>query len=243
MPPLDMSAAWADTKQLLRSNAGLWVPLAGVFILLPNLAISLLGPEMAEPAAGATDIAAAFAPLVDYFTALAPYLVLVAIVGVVGQLAIYALWLDRRGISVGEAISRAAGLLLPAVVVTLITMAVIYGGMLLLIVPGLYLLGRLLLILPLMVDRGVSNPLTALQQGWALTSGNGWRVFLMVVLVMIVFAIIAVLTGGLFGLLGLDIMTKVVEALFGAIGTAIQVALSAAIYRQLAGANVADTFG
>ena len=46
-------------------------------------------------------------------------------------------------------------------------------GFLLLIIPGLYLMGRLAFVAPLVADRAIRNPVEVIATSWRMTHGNG----------------------------------------------------------------------
>jgi len=169
----------------------LYLPLAAAFVLLPGVAIDLFGPALPKTPAELT-----------------PRLVLIALVvpsliGIVAQAAIVRLAIDSaRGIdrSVGEALTMALRLWPVLAVAVLLAGVPIGAGMLLFIVPGLYMAGRLALAMPLVVD-GVAAPLAAVRRSWDLTEGNGWRIIGFLVLwtcwFLALSAIAAVIGGGI----------------------------------------------
>lgn len=163
--PLVLAALWRDTLADTRALLPLALPVAAAFVLLPGVAIDLFGPPLPKTALAMT-------PNVVLIE-----LVLPALIGLVAQLAILRLALDRRrGIarSVGEALTAAVAAWPVAVVVLLLGAAPVALGMLALVVPGLYLAGRLTPAVALVADG--AGPVAALEQSWALTAGNGWRV-------------------------------------------------------------------
>src|SRR5690606_10226681 len=107
--------------------------------------------------------------------------------------AILRLWLSRTGLSVGDAIIFAlTGI--PTVIVVQIAAGLAMGiGLILLIVPGLYLWARFSVVSPVIADRSERNPLTVLGDSWALTKDNGWRIFLFLFLVTLVIFVIALI--------------------------------------------------
>lgn len=53
---------------------------------------------------------------------------------------------------------------------------IIFGGFLLLIIPGFYFMGRLLFASYLSADKKY-GPLKSIKESWRITKGNGWRLF------------------------------------------------------------------
>lgn len=271
MPKFDMGAAWDDSMVLLKSHSVLTGAIVAVFFFLPRLALSWFGPVPIEPAAGATldQVMTGFSASMRQ---IAPYELLVSMIGAVGGVGVLRLWLSRTGISVGEALVFALkmiptmlavqiiltlGLLLIAMLCVMPGMAAGGGAIgILLVVIGLflflgiaiYLWGRLALISPTIADRTIFNPVVAIGESWKLTKDNGWRVALFLLLVTIVIAIVF----GLFGLVvgaavgtgeGIGrLLTGLVEGGGAAIGGLVGVAIVAASYRQLAFRGANDVF-
>ncbi len=163
--PLSFAALARDTVADTRALMPLALPVAAAFVLLPGVAIDLFGPPLPRTALAMT----ANTVVIE--------LVAPALIALVAQLAILRLALDRRrGIarSVGEALAAAFRAWPFAVVALLLCAGPIALGMLALVVPGLYLAGRLTPAVALVVDG--AGPVAAVEASWALTAGNGWRV-------------------------------------------------------------------
>ena len=163
--PLNLTTLWHDALADTRALLPLALPIAAAFVLLPGVAIDLFGPPVPKTAAAMT-------PHVVLIDLLIP-----SLIGLVAQLAILRLTLDRRrGLnrSVGEALAVALRLWPIAVASLLLGASVIVSGLLLLILPGLYVAGRLTPAVAFIVDG--MGPIRAIERSWALTEGNGWRV-------------------------------------------------------------------
>ena len=163
--PLVLAVLWRDTIGDTRALLPLVWPVAAAFVLLPGVAIDLFGPPLPKTALAMT-------PNVVLIE-----LVLPALIGLVAQLTILRLALDRRrGVarSVGEALTAALRAWPFAVVALLLGAGPVALGMVALVVPGLYIAGRLTPAVALVVDG--TGPVAALERSWALTAGNGWRV-------------------------------------------------------------------
>ncbi len=240
--------AWRDTTGLLRTNASLLLPLGGAFILLPAIVTALALPDAPAAAEGATP-GALITAFSDYFRANWPLVLLAQIVEALGAAAILALLLDRSRPTVAGAIGQGLRLLPFFFLLTVLVNLAVGAGLLLLIVPGLYLIGRLSPAQPAMVAERRRNPLDALGRSWTLTAGRGWRVFLMIAAVSLVGLVLSwVLTfvlGGVLRLLAGEAGPALVAVLGAVIGTVLQVilvVLLAGIYRQLTPAAVAEVF-
>jgi len=262
MPKFDMGAAWDDSKVLLRSHSTLTGTIAAVFLFLPTLAVGWFGPTPIAPADGASleQVMAAFRENAGQTV---PYQLLVSIISAIGGVGILRLWLSRSGTSVGDALLFAIRMIPTMIAVQLVLGVALGLGALLLLMPGIaasggpvgmllvliglilllglsaYFWGRLAVVSPVIADREVRNPVTALQTGWALTRDNGWRIFLFMFLVALVIVVVAALVGGVVGAVagtsdGIGrILTGLVQGVVAAVGGLISVAIAAATYRQL----------
>lgn len=230
---------WADTLRLTRAQWPALVAIAGAFVFLPTLLLNHFFP-VGEPPTG-TDLQAYFQFLLDYYRHNSLAIVLEGFVVMVGSAAMLRLVFARGG-TVGGAIVYAVALLpVYSILVVLVNLAV-GAGLVLFLVPGLYLWGRLMIAAPAMVAEDRRNPIDALRRGFALTAGHGWLVigfYLLVfipslVLVMVVNAV----TGSLFILaagqeLG-ALLAMIVLCAMQALVTTLLTMLTAAIYRALA---------
>ena len=237
------SAVWNDTVAMLKSHGSLIAALAGVFLLLPTL---LTGYFFPQPQGGADPIGA----MLGYFQNNWPWLLIGNLFNMLGAIAIYLLLLSDRGRTVGGAIAAALPILPLYFLMSVITNLVIGLGLGLFIIPGVYLLGRLFLASPLLVAGESRNPFAAIRGSWALTSGRGWAVAGLVIIVFAVgmlvsFVITAVLgsllliAGGREGIGGLLVLV-LSSALTAAVYTVL-IVLVAAIYRALVAVPTAAT--
>jgi hypothetical protein len=120
-------------------------------------------------------------------------------VGVVLTLTLWAaLVLRQRAIAAGAPVAMPAELALalrrvPALVaLTLLNMLVVGVGVVLLVIPGLYLLVALWMALPLLILEG-SGPIAAMQSSLRLVRGNWWRAFAMLLVMIAIYFVFIVL--------------------------------------------------
>jgi hypothetical protein len=242
------SAVWADVIALLRSHASLIATVAGVFIFLPGL---LMGYFLPQPEPATFDRIGQL--WVEYLNANWHWLLLSSLVTMVGSIAILLL-IFARGISVGGAIAAAFALLPSYFIASFLSSLAIGFGFLFLIVPGLYLLGRLGPLNAVVVAETHRNPIAAIRRCWALTAGNGWAILGLILIVALAAAIVVGVATTLVGIVlvlvaGQDIgqlLVLIVRTVGNAAMTTLLLVLTAAIYRQLsegrsaAGAPAAD---
>jgi hypothetical protein len=126
---------------------------------------------------------------------------------------------------------------------SLLSSLILSVGFILLIVPGLYLIGRVMPAAPVMVAENIRNPVTAISRSFALTEGKGWAVFGLVLIVWIVGVVLIGVTDSIVGIAlamvaGRDLgtlVTTIVSSVLGCGFTILMVMLCAAIYRALTG--------
>jgi hypothetical protein len=233
---LSYSAVWADVVALLRIHASLIATVAGVFIFLPGLLAGYFLPQP-EP----RDFSELGRLWTEYASLNWHWLVLGRLVNIVGEIAILLL-IFSRGISVGGAIAAAFALLLPYFAASVIANVAIGVGLVLLIVPGLYLLGRLGPLGPVLVAESHRNPIEALRRCWALTAGHGWAIVGLILIVAVAAAIVVGVVTTLLGIVfilaaGQDIgqlLVLIVRTAGNSAMTVLLLILAAAIYRRLA---------
>lgn len=237
MKPLSYDATWNDLAGMARANASVLTVMAGVFFLLPNFAQAIWAPPPQIKALDWNGIK----QLNEYFVANFPVLLLCQIPVWLGTAALLTLLLDSRRLSVGESLRAAAALLIAVVVLNWLTQLAVFAGMLALVLPGLYLLGRLSVAAPAQMAERLVNPVTPMRRSFDLTRGNGWRIAALVVLITLVAAVAGSAIGSVMGvLIGVslpDALAVPIDALLRAVLSAatalLMVLLSAALYRQL----------
>lgn len=239
--PLSYSAIWEDTARMLRANLGLLTAIAGVFLFLPAWLVQRYLPQP-EQTPG-VEFADFLSRMVDYMQAAWPWLLITNLLNMMGIIAIYLLLLATPRMTVGAAVKRALPILPFFYLMTLLLNVAIGAGFLLLIVPGIYLLGRLVLASPTMVIETPRAPISALQRSWHLARGRVWTIALLVILVYLLAGIVSfAVQAGLgsilllaFGREGLGgLLIAALEALVGAAFSVLATVLIAAIYRALA---------
>ena len=270
----DMSRAWNEAVAIVQAHGGLLATVAGLFVFLPNLAFYVLSPETAAgPATQGDETPEQVGEIMQgYYLEALPWILGLAIVGLIGSLAMYAL-VTRARPTVGQALSEGVKALLPAIVAQIITGlalgllgAILIGVPIALGVPALaivtgiafvvlavYVVVKLSLVNPVIVIENVSNPIAALKRSWQLTKGNSLRLFgyfLILGVVLIVVASVFGLIAGLFvAMLGeglaANLLAGILNGLLSAALAVLGIGILAAVHRQLAGdgtADVSETF-
>ena len=237
-------AVWSDTLALLRAHAGALAAIAGLLLFLPSMLVTYTLPPLPETA----DSAGLLAGLVDSYRRTAPWIAFEFLLGQVGMAAMLRLVLARHA-GLGGAIGFGLIVLPFYALMSVLTIVIILLGSLLLIVPGLYAIGRLVPAGPIMAAEGRRDPLAAIERSVAITEGHGWAVFGLALLVyaagMIALGVAGRLADMMFAawqwrgaLLGATL-----EAALNAALVTVEMVLYAAIYRALApSASHATTF-
>ena len=265
MAKLDTNAAWKEASAIVSANREVLLALAGVFFMLPSLALAVIAgePEVIPGMTRDQMIAAMQAFYVKWW-----WIILFGIVcQIVGLLAMLTLMRDRSRPTVGEAIrSVLPGALsyLAALVVVVIVPGLIGGlfigvaavispvlavvAALLFIVALVFAVFRLMLVGPVIAVEGVRNPLTAMVRSWQVTRGNFWRIFGFILLILILFAVVAGIIKMVVGLVLVlassgepqRIIAAVFSSALGAVGVVYFAGVIAAIHRQLGGPVAAE---
>jgi hypothetical protein len=234
---LDAGRAWTDAVALLKGQREILLAIAGFFILLPSLLLNTLRP-FAPSGTGETVIR----ELMAWTNANFHWIILVAVLGALGRLAILILLLQPGRPTVGEALIAAARLLILFVVMDLLIGFMLLGGLFLFVLPAFYVFGRTFLAETAFVARQARGPTAGIRDGFEASRGNGWRIFGVAAIIYLAGVILTAAIGSVVGVLGallggagLDrFLGGLVDALFGAGVSLIMVLIGVAIWRQLA---------
>lgn len=166
------AAVVLDALALFRRDRAVLVPVAGMFWFLPSYAVALLTPPPPPRTAGVEE-AAAWEGLSRWFAAQAPWYALAWAVGLWGAATVYAMYLRPERPDLRGALAMAAGLWPRLLLASGLVALVAAGGLLLWVLPGLYLLGRLMPVgAALTAERPLSG-LGSIGRAWQLTRGSG----------------------------------------------------------------------
>lgn len=173
---INLPGVFADAWSMFSRHREVLVTVAGMFIFLPTLALLLLVPVAPPwPESGATEpeIQAGATALANWLVDHGPVFIAAGITSLFGSLTISAFLLDPESVDLRAALMRALNLLPRFVLAASLVLIPASLGLFVLIVPGLYILGRTMLIGPLLVaDRPIAAT-AAIMRSIALTKGNG----------------------------------------------------------------------
>lgn len=236
---LDYSSVWKETQTQLASHREGVAAIAGAFLFLPDWVARLFSGQ--PDLEGIKTPAALMAAFQDFYAENWPLLLPTGLITLFGAAAIYIVLTRQDMPTVGAALRQALILLPFYFLMQLIGGFATLFGVLLLILPGLYLAGRLTPLAPLTVaetERGVSG---IIARSWELSRGNGWSIFLLTFVVALTASLAAMVIGVLIGVVcrliagpdGVAIVETGVDAALGAAIATIMISLSVAIYRHL----------
>jgi hypothetical protein len=237
------SAVWDDTVRLLRSHGSLILALAGVFIFLPGLLTAALIPQ-----AQAETVAQLSAAMSEYVRRAWLWILLETLVNMIGTIAILRLIFPRQTSTVGAVIAASLPLVPTYFVAAIVSNVMVFIGLLLFIIPGIYLVGRLTPIGPVIVAEERRNPFDAIRRSFEVTAGKGWAVAGLVIVVAIAGAIVMLVANSLLGVVMLLVagqkigvlLSTIVGSATAAAFTTLLILLYAAIYRRLTGDSSAS---
>jgi hypothetical protein len=250
MMKLNYMQCWNGAMALLVSHKEAILAIAGVFLFLPTL---LFAQFVVPPVFnGDEDGTAVLAIYSAYFSENSWSIMASNLVISFGSLAIYFALVPSRNGTVAEDLVAALKIFLIYLLANLLVAVVVLPGLILFIVPGVYLIARFILVPVVIVDQRQRNPIEALKESWSLTRGNGFSILLFGLIIFIVGAITVgvlqavtgVITGLATGGAGWPFIENLVAALTG---TAFQLLLAAvitSIYIELSGkkAEISDIF-
>lgn len=233
---LTAGAIWQETLDALRPDFWTIFAVAAPFTLLVSVGLAVFGPPPPQKLDDLT-------PQVVLILGLVPN-----VISAIAQLAVVRMVL-RPGDTAGAAL--AAGFVaLPAwVAATLVTALPLAIGVVLLIVPGLYLMARLFLVAPVIVIER-AGPVTAILRSWKLTDDSAWQLVLLFVLAGLGLLGASLIAAGLGGAIGsvllvlgskgaADFAAALFPALLSTVWTVASAAASAVVYRRRVGPDPA----
>ncbi|TKD51270.1 hypothetical protein [Sphingomonas baiyangensis] len=184
----------AEAGALWRAERPLLAPLAGLFLMLPALAMLLLLPQPDPVAADGS--AMTTEALVAYALANAPAILAANLMQLYGATVILALFLGSPRPTLAQALRGALALLPLVVIASIAVWAMVFVGAIV-IVPALYLIGRCFLVTPAIVAEGPIGPVAAISRSFALTRRRGWLFFAIAAMIFVVGQAVVVLAGGM----------------------------------------------
>ncbi|MEH6757797.1 MAG: hypothetical protein V7676_09810 [Parasphingorhabdus sp.] len=238
---LNYMECWNGAMVILRDHKEAILAIVGVFVFLPTLLMAQFVGQ--PPLEGAADLNAITAAYSTFFSENAVPVILSNLLISFGGFAIFLTVAPSHNGTVAENLGTARRLFLIFLVANILTGLVTFAGLMLLIIPGLYVACRLILVPIIIADHGERNPITALKESWNNTIGNGFSILLLVLMIAILSAItvaviqmiVGVVTGLATGGAGWPLIDNLVSALGGAAVQVLITVIIASIYYELTG--------
>lgn len=173
---IPIAAVGADAWGYWQRDRDLLMAIAGPFLFLPTLALLLLvpaAPKNVGPGADEAVMAAFLNAYVDWAGNNVGWFLLAGAFSLFGTLVLNFLYLDRSVADVRAAMLRALPLLPRFALAMLLVAIPATIGIFLFVLPGIYVLGRTMLVGPAMAVEQPLSAVGAIQRSIALTKGNG----------------------------------------------------------------------
>jgi hypothetical protein len=197
---LRLADLFADAKTLWQRERALVLPVAGLFFLLPSLGVLLLMARSAPALETLPDQAALLAFYKQFISANVVPIALAYLAVDYGIFALFNLYLNGGGRTLGQVLAQALRRLFPFLVLELAVSIAFQLGFSLFIAPGLFVFARTWLAAPAYAARPEAGLIEAFRQGWVRSGGVRWLQFLVVAAVVFVagigaMAVASIVTG------------------------------------------------
>ena len=224
---------------MLAANAGLVAAIAGALLFLPAAVEARFFPSPLPP------LSLSQPEVAEWQFQMARYLesnwwwVLISTTSyLLGTLSLYLLLLSP-GITVGAALGRSFSILTFYVLLALMVGAVVGAGLMLLIIPGIYLFGKLVLSTPILAKEAPHAPLTALRLSWRRTTRPWWTAGILILIALTALLVGVAIKVGLGTVIMLlagptgigALLLALVQAFATTLVAVLVIAATAAIYR------------
>ncbi len=247
---LNYMECWSGAMAILRDHKEAILAIAGVFLFLPTL---LMAQFVGQPnLEGTEDLNAITAAYSTFFGENTFAIIASNLLISFGGFVIYFTIAPSHSGTVADDLGKALRLFLIFLIANILTGLATFAGILLFIIPGLYVACRLILVPIIIADHGERNPLEALKKSWESTKDNGFSILLLVLMIAVIGAItvgvIQMIIGVIIGLATGGAGWPLIENLVSALGgTALQIVftvLIGSIYYQLTGkgSDVGEVF-
>lgn len=174
---VDLGGAAAEGWALWRADRAVLIPLAGLFLFVPTLALLLFvgaPPQLAGASPSDAEAALFLSQYRAWFAANAPIFAVSWIATQFGAAAIFAYYLDDARPTLASALTRAALILPRYLLAAVLTAIAVMIGLVMLVLPGLYAAGRLLMVGPTVIAEPGTSAAGAIARALAISRNSGW---------------------------------------------------------------------
>ncbi len=259
----DMNRVWLQAIAIVSANWQYLALIGGIFFLLPNLLVVVAFPDvfsaLQAPVADAEELIARMTPLVPALLAIGLGTLFFSTIGYAAMI----LLLGHARPTVGEALGaalRALPTLIGCVLVAIVgylafamlgtlaaallalVLSFVIGqagasmvGILLLVAVLVWLAVRFVLVTPVVMLEGVTNPLTAFTRSWQLTRSCHRRLLGFLALLLVPYMVISGVVSMVAGLPGSMFFNVFANGLLSLAFTMLLTAILVALHQQLAG--------
>jgi len=193
LDPLSFGQLWPVTLGVVKRHVEVLVPVALAFLFLPQLVFNWhVGDTVSADLFTAGRLPGDLAALA--------FLLLFSLIG---QLVIsfIAARDGTDGLTLGQVMKRSTLLLLPVLAASMMQGLAVGFGLILFIVPGLWLLSRLVLVVPL-IATDVHDPVNAVKTSWRMTDGHAVKILGMLAILVLGFIMVSLGINGLGAAIG-----------------------------------------
>lgn len=243
---IDLGGTAADAWALWRRDRAVLLPVAGLFLFVPTLALLLLVDPLvlttrATPNPSTAEAEMLLAQYRAWIAANGGYFVVASIVSAYGAASVFGYYFDRSATTLRDVLIGALAILPRYLLASVIGTLMVMVGLAVLVLPGLYLAGRLILLGPLIVAEAPVSAIEAIVRTLQVTRRHGW---VLAGVMIIAFAANAVLPAPfqnidamLRGMRAANpVVITVIDAMAAAVAAAVALALllfKVALYRRL----------
>jgi len=189
---LDIAAVLRDAWAMAKRDRDVLIGVCGLLLLVPQIALAMFVARPPALPSNAEETSAWLAAVQAWSQVYSLPVIALSIILLFGSATVLFLYLDRDRPTAQGALLQALALLPRVVLLSLLMSFPVSLGTLLLFLPGLYLQGRLLLALPLLIGKPSMGVIAAFTQSFRLTRGHG--------LILMGLACITVLMGDILAL-------------------------------------------
>ena len=189
---LDIAAVLRDAWTMAKRDRDVLIGVCGLLLFVPQVALAMFVARPPALPANAEETGAWLAAVQAWSQLYSLPVIALSIILLFGSATVLFLYLDRDRPTAQGALLQALALLPRVVLLSLLMSFPVSLGTLLLFLPGLYLQGRLLLALPLLIGKPSMGVIAAFTQSFRLTRGHG--------LILMGLACITVLMGDILAL-------------------------------------------
>lgn len=225
---------FGDTFNVLGRNLGLCIGLATIFSGIPTFLYQYFVGSRVEAAIASAESGAAVPPAFDgtaVLTGVFVFVLYMVLASILQAALVRATIQDLNGqqATFADALGRAITMIVPIIGLSILVYLGVGFGFMLLFIPGLYLLVRWSAAVPVLVQEQL-GVLASMKRSSELTAGNRWRIFGLLVIVIVSLwvlqLVLGLLTLAIMPLLGAVVATGVVAMLSAVLSGIISIAVA-----------------